>query len=196
MFPLRITITTRNLLHPLASKRAFNNPIPRAIHIRRIESKNLHHPLLQARPHKITGGAPTQHHNNPTMTSSDSSSTMYQLTFYVPTQDTQRVLSAVHATGAGTWPNDSNSPEKFDNVADPPKYVEVAFITRGTGQFRPTEHAKPHIGTAGGEVEYVDENKVEMVVMGTEVMRKAVEALKETHPYEVVAFFVTRCESV
>lgn len=137
---------------------------------------------------------------------------MYQLTFYVPTKDTSAVLAAVHATGAGTWPN---SPEELgigmgmgtDNnnttttaaaVAAPhaPKYVEAAFITRGTGQFRPTEHANPHIGSAGGQVEYVVEDKVEMVVVGTELMRRAVAALRAAHPYEVVAFFVTRCESV
>lgn len=139
---------------------------------------------------------------------------MYQLTFYVPTKDTSAVLAAVHATGAGTWPN---SPEELgtmgnnDNITTTatstgaaatlppppaPKYVEAAFITRGTGQFRPTEHADPHIGSAGGQVEYVVEDKVEMVVVGTELMRRAVAALRAAHPYEVVAFFVTRCETV
>lgn len=39
----------------------------------------------------------------------------------------------------------------------------------------------------------VDEDRVEMVVVGRDVLRQAVKALREAHPYEVVAFYVVKC---
>jgi hypothetical protein len=75
----------------------------------------------------------------------------------------------------------------------PPLYTDTCFISQGTGQFKPAGGAKPHIGSVG-RVEYVQEDRVEMVVVGTETARRAVRALRDTHPYEVVALFVCRCE--
>lgn len=119
----------------------------------------------------------------------DDSKTIYQLIFYTPTSHTSSILSALHgSTSAGTWPNPPGP-----DASAPPKYVDTAFVTRGTGQFRPSEHANPHIGKPGA-LEVLEEDKVEMVVVGKETIRKAVETLREVHPYEVVAFFVVKCE--
>lgn len=87
------------------------------------------------------------------------------------------MLEAVWSTGAGTWPNGPG------HVAEaPPKYTETCFISSGTGQFKPSVHADPHIGKSG-VVEYVQEDRVEMVVVGTARVRNAVDKLREAHPY-------------
>ncbi|OAL28864.1 hypothetical protein AYO20_09344 [Fonsecaea nubica] len=130
--------------------------------------------------------------------------TIYKLTFYSPLENTQACLSAVWATGAGTWPNtpttgDSQSQSQSlnnasdNNVEEPAKYTDTAFISRGTGQFKPSAAANPHIGRPG-QVEYVEEDRVEMVVVGTQRCKDAVRELRKAHPYEVVALFVAKCE--
>jgi hypothetical protein len=105
----------------------------------------------------------------------------FVFTYYVPTKDRKAVNEAVHKTGAGTWPGDS--------------YGETCFISQGAGQFRPLEGANPAIGKVG-ELEFVQESKVEMVVFGREIMVAAVAALKEAHPYEVVAYSVVKAEDI
>lgn len=115
------------------------------------------------------------------MASTKSDQTQYTLSFYVPKEDTKNVLSAVHKTGAGTYP--------------PGLYGECAFITPGTGTFRPLQGATPAIGKVGN-TEEVEENKVELLCVGQEQMRNAVAALKRAHPYETVAYSVVRLENV
>ena len=107
--------------------------------------------------------------------------TPYQLQFYVPKPNTAAVLSAVHKTGAGTYPGGI--------------YGECAFITSGTGTFRPLAGANPAIGKVG-DVEEVEENKVEVMCLGKESMMAAVKALKAAHPYEQVAYFVLKGEEI
>ncbi|KIX03951.1 uncharacterized protein Z518_07504 [Rhinocladiella mackenziei CBS 650.93] len=126
----------------------------------------------------------------PTTIPTSGDTQIYKLTFYVPPSDTQACLSAIWSTGAGTWPN----PPGTEPVDAPAKYIETAFVSRGTGMFRPTAAANPHIGKPG-DAEVAEEEKVEMVVVGTPTVKRAVEALRKAHPYEVVAFFVTKCES-
>lgn len=150
---------------------------------------------------------------------------LYQLTFYVPQTHTQQCLDALFAVGAGTWPNPnpdtkretlaqsasgddgnkeaSNNATPASNTSTPtsiskesePKYINTCFISQGTGQFQPTAAANPHIGTAGGQVEYVQEDRVEMVIAGRKrEVERAVTALRRAHPYEVVAYFVVKSE--
>jgi hypothetical protein len=94
------------------------------------------------------------------------------LVFYVPVDDTERVLGAVLAAGAGA-------------VGD---YRDCAFITSGTGQFRPVAGARPAIGTVG-ELEKVAENRVELV-LDRGLRGAVVAALRAAHPYEEPAFHV------
>lgn len=105
------------------------------------------------------------------------------LSFYVPTTSTSSVTAAIFKTGAGIWPEGGGL------------YSECCFISSGTGQFRPNEGANPNIGHVGG-LEKVDENKVDVICVGRECMRNAVSALKEAHPYEVVAYYVVKMEDV
>ncbi|MGN6752503.1 MAG: hypothetical protein ACTHJJ_08115 [Intrasporangium sp.] len=94
------------------------------------------------------------------------------LAFYVPTADTDAVLSAVFAAGAGA-------------VGD---YRDCAFVMPGTGQFRPVAGANPTIGEVGA-LEHVAEHRVE-VVLPRRLRRDVVAALKAAHPYEEPAFHV------
>jgi hypothetical protein len=94
------------------------------------------------------------------------------LVVYVPVGDTDALLRALFAAGAGT-------------VGD---YRESAFVARGTGQFRPVDGANPTIGVVG-DLEKVAENRVELVL--DRALRGAVvAALRAAHPYEEPAFHV------
>lgn len=112
-------------------------------------------------------------------TDSNSDTTPYTLVFYVPTTDTTAVLSAVHSTGAGRYP----------------LYDQCAFLTTGTGTFRPLKGATPAIGSVG-DVERVHEDRVEVFCLGRECAVKAVEKLIEAHPYEQVAYYVVKGEKI
>lgn len=94
------------------------------------------------------------------------------LVCYVPREATEQVLQRLFAVGAG-------------QVGD---YRECAFITPGTGQFRPTAGANPHIGEVG-ELTQVAENRVE-VTYPRQLRAEVVAALRAAHPYEEPAFHV------
>ncbi|KAI0176882.1 GTP cyclohydrolase 1 type 2/Nif3 [Pestalotiopsis sp. NC0098] len=101
----------------------------------------------------------------------------YKLVFFVPTAAADAVKTAVLKAGAGQYPN----------------YAEVCFTTAGTGQFRPVGEAVPHIGQVG-QLERLDELRIETMCASEDVTRKAVEAIKKTHPYEVPVYEVYRIE--
>lgn len=94
------------------------------------------------------------------------------LVFYAPIAHTERVLEAVLTAGAGAVG----------------AYRDCAWVTSGTGQFRPLEGAQPAIG-AVGELERLPENRVE-VVLDRSLRRIVVAALRASHPYEEPAFHV------
>lgn len=98
---------------------------------------------------------------------------MFKLVFFVPADHLEAVKHAVFASGAGRY-------EAYDSCA---------YQTAGTGQFRPLENASPFIGTRGGELERVEEYRVE-VLCRNETVRPAVEALLTAHPYEEPAYEV------
>ncbi|ROV87994.1 hypothetical protein VSDG_09197 [Cytospora chrysosperma] len=103
--------------------------------------------------------------------------TRYKLIFHAPLSAVAACKQAVFAAGGGIYP----------------KYSEVAFTVVGTGQFRPGEDAKPNIGTVG-TIEEVQEASVEILCVGEETTRAAVEALKKAHPYEVPGYYVYKLE--
>jgi hypothetical protein len=94
------------------------------------------------------------------------------LVFYSPVESTEDVLAAVFAAGAGA-------------VGD---YRDCAFVTRGTGRFRPTAGADPTIGSVG-ELALVAEDRVELV-LDRHLRADVVAALRAAHPYEEPAFHV------
>ncbi len=101
---------------------------------------------------------------------------MYKLNFFVPTEDKEQVKNTLFDIGVG----------RYDN------YECCSFETLGTGQFKPIDSADPHIGELG-KIEIVQEYKVEMIC-SDELIKKAVETLKEVHPYEEVAYEVLKME--
>lgn len=103
---------------------------------------------------------------------------MYKLNFFVPSEDKERVKETLFAIGVGRYNN----------------YECCSFETLGTGQFKPINKAHPHIGELN-KIEHVEEYKVEMICEEA-LIKKAIEVLKETHPYEEVAYEVFKMEKV
>lgn len=88
----------------------------------------------------------------------------YSLVFYVPPAAVADCKAAVFGAGAGRYPGPGN-------------YTECCWSATGTGQFRPGDAANPHIGSVGA-LEKTPEVRVETLCVGSDVARKAVEALK------------------
>jgi hypothetical protein len=94
------------------------------------------------------------------------------LVVYVPRAQTEALLAALFAAGAG-------------RVGD---YEDCAFVAPGEGRFRPVRGAQPAIGRVG-ELERVAEDRVE-VVLPRRLRSVVVDALRTAHPYEEPAFHV------
>ncbi|MBH3312367.1 NGG1p interacting factor NIF3 [Pseudomonas mosselii] len=97
---------------------------------------------------------------------------MYKLAFFVPDSHVEVVKAAVFAAGGG-------------RIGD---YDHCAWQTLGQGQFRPLDGSQPYLGQ-GGQVEVVEEWKVELVVADA-LIAQVVAALKQSHPYETPAYEV------
>jgi hypothetical protein len=96
--------------------------------------------------------------------------TVYKLCFYVPASHLEAVKEAVFATGAG-------------RIGD---YDSCCWQVAGQGQFRPLAGSQPFIGSQG-TIEQVEEYRVELVC-ADQVVRAAVAALYDAHPYEEPAW--------
>ena len=105
----------------------------------------------------------------------------YKLIFFVPHSHAEACKDAIFETGAGSFPGGL--------------YTRCCFQTSGTGQFLPGQGANPNIG-AVGNVESVEELKVEIMCLGRSVMKAAVEALVKAHPYEEPAYEVYKMEDI
>ena len=101
---------------------------------------------------------------------------MYKLNYYVPVNAKERTKQALFDIGVG----------RFDN------YEYCSWESLGQGQFKPIENANPTIGELD-TLEILDEYKVEMIC-SDKLIHKAVETLKESHPYEEVAYEVFKME--
>lgn len=99
--------------------------------------------------------------------------TLSKLVTFVPQPDTEKVLTALYEAGAGQIGN----------------YKNCSFRTSGTGTFLPTEAANPHIGTANKQ-ELVQEDRIEVLV-AAHLQHKVLEALRNAHPYEEVAYYLS-----
>lgn len=99
--------------------------------------------------------------------------TLAKLVTFVPLENKDQVLTALHEAGAG-------------QIGD---YKNCSFSVEGTGTFLPTEGTNPHIGSAGKQ-EYVQEVRVE-VIFPIHLERKVLHALKRSHPYEEVAYYLS-----
>ena len=97
---------------------------------------------------------------------------MYKICVYVPEKHVEKVKQALFDAGAGRIGN----------------YDSCCWQTEGIGQFRPLQNSNPTIGSLN-EVEHVREIKIELVC-ADELVKQAIQAMKDSHPYEEPAFDV------
>ncbi|MBC7920221.1 MAG: Nif3-like dinuclear metal center hexameric protein [Ferruginibacter sp.] len=103
--------------------------------------------------------------------------TLRKLVSFVPVADTQRVLDALYEAGAGQVGH----------------YRNCSFRSEGTGTFQPDQHANPYVGRAGVPEE-VRENRIELL-FPAHLENNVVRALRQSHPYEEVAYYLTALEN-
>jgi dinuclear metal center YbgI/SA1388 family protein len=101
------------------------------------------------------------------------SDVLMKLVSFVPIDATQKVLDALYEAGVGQIGN----------------YDHCSFQVRGTGSFRPNQNANPHIGTVNTD-ENVVENRIE-VIFPSYLENRVMTALRNAHPYEEVAHYLT-----
>lgn len=99
--------------------------------------------------------------------------TLSKLVTFVPVKDKESVLDGLYRAGLGHIGN----------------YDECSFEVNGTGSFRPNEQANPAIGSAN-QREYVEEVRIEGI-FPSHLKNKIIKALKKSHPYEEVAYYLT-----
>lgn len=99
--------------------------------------------------------------------------TLGKLVIFIPTENAEAVLAALHQAGAGQIGN----------------YKNCSFRLEGTGTFMPTEEANPHIGESNKQ-EYVNEVRAE-VIFPLHLESKVLAALRKAHPYEEVAYYLS-----
>ena len=97
---------------------------------------------------------------------------MYKICVYVPENSVENVKQALFDAGAGRIGN----------------YDSCCWQTEGTGQFRPLQNSNPAIGSLN-KVEQVHETKLELVCEDA-LVKEAIQAMRESHPYEEPAFDV------
>ncbi|KIK61081.1 hypothetical protein GYMLUDRAFT_225277 [Collybiopsis luxurians FD-317 M1] len=110
----------------------------------------------------------------------------FKLVFFTPSLHTRSILDHLF----------SKYPQELGKIGN---YEQCAFITRGTGQFKPNSDAQPTIGTPGGQLESIEEDRVELLVIDQgkkEQLRNAVQELKKVHPYEEVAYDIYKVEDL
>lgn len=101
---------------------------------------------------------------------------LLKIEFYVPEEQLHRVKQAMFDAGAG-------------KVGD---YDSCAWQILGDGQYKPGEGSNPFRGQQD-RLETLSEYKVEMVC-AEEFIAEVVRAMKDSHPYEEVAYSVIRTE--
>ena len=95
-----------------------------------------------------------------------------QLTTFVPPASIDSVLHALHAAGAG-------------RISD---YTHCNFVTTGIGSFKPTATENTHIGAAN-QSKKVKEGRIE-VIFPTHLETPVLHALRASHPYEEVVYYL------
>ncbi|WP_200976192.1 Nif3-like dinuclear metal center hexameric protein [Echinicola sp. 20G] len=100
-----------------------------------------------------------------------------KLTTFIPTEETDKVLEGLYNAGAG----------------DIGEYSNCSFSVEGTGSFLPSDQSNPTIGEKG-TISKVKENRIE-VIFPSYLQGNILKALKETHPYEEVAYYLQSIEN-
>ena len=105
------------------------------------------------------------------------STSLLKLTTFIPKGNKEAIMTSLHEAGAG-------------NIGD---YKNCSFQVIGEGTFLPTGKAIPHVGQLG-KIERVEELRVELIL--PEILKnKVLAALKQAHPYQEVAYYLTKLEN-
>jgi dinuclear metal center YbgI/SA1388 family protein len=103
--------------------------------------------------------------------------TLVKLVTFIPKENAGDVLNALHMAGAG-------------NIGD---YKNCSFQVVGEGTFMATGKAQPHIGHINQQ-ERVEEVRAE-VIFPKHLSNNILHALKQSHPYEEAAYYLSSLEN-
>ena len=103
--------------------------------------------------------------------------TLSKLVTFIPKENAEAVLSALHDAGAGQIGH----------------YKNCSFRVEGTGTFMPDESAKPHIGKSLSQ-EHVNELRTELI-FPSHLTPNIIQALKRSHPYEEIAYYLSTLDN-
>lgn len=93
-----------------------------------------------------------------------------KLVTFAPHADADKVRNALFDAGAG-------------HIGE---YSEASFNLAGTGTFKGSDNSNPHVGNKG-ERHQEPETRIE-TIFPSHLEGKVIQALKEAHPYEEVAY--------
>lgn len=99
--------------------------------------------------------------------------TLSKLVTFIPNENVGVVMEALHKAGAGQIGN----------------YKNCSFQLEGTGTFMPTAGSQPHIGSLNQQ-EKVNETRIELIFQAHQEYA-VIQALKNSHPYEEVAYYIS-----
>lgn len=105
------------------------------------------------------------------------SGTLKKLVVFAPCSKTEEIESALFEAGAG-------------HVGE---YSACSFVSEGRGSFLPSENASPFVGEKGKR-HLEKENKIEVIFPAWK-QNRVLDAMRASHPYEVVAFEVYQLEN-
>lgn len=103
---------------------------------------------------------------------------IYKLCTYVPANAAASLKDALFRAGAGAIGN----------------YDRCSFTSEGTGSFRGNDASNPVYGTKG-TMTYAEETKIELI-FEKHLQSKILKALFQNHPYEEVAYEISKLENV
>lgn len=103
---------------------------------------------------------------------------IYKLCTYVPANAAASLKNALFGAGAGAIGN----------------YDMCSFTSEGTGSFRGNDASNPVYGTKG-TITYAEETKIELI-FEKHLQSKILKALFQNHPYEEVAYEISKLENV
>jgi dinuclear metal center YbgI/SA1388 family protein len=102
---------------------------------------------------------------------------LQKLVVYAPKDNAEKVRQAMFNAGAGHIGH----------------YDQCSFNSDGTGTFRPGIHSNPQVGSIG-HVHFENETKIEVIAPNW-LINNTINAVKEVHTYEEVAYDVVNLEN-
>lgn len=102
---------------------------------------------------------------------------LQKLVVYAPKDNAEKVRQAMFNAGAGHIGH----------------YDQCSFNSDGTGTFRPGIHSNPQVGSIG-RVHFENETKIEVIAPNW-LINNTINAVKEVHTYEEVAYDVVNLEN-